>query len=102
MWIASASGSIDRNPWMYSLLQKLLEQDEGVCKDLLLSNGDPWANSMDQDGKPIKPKYIRVEKWRYRFNQNTGPGEPYWIRERIGRFYPRQGVATIESLSTEI
>ena len=85
MWIASLGGSIDRNPWIYSFLRKILEQDPEVMK--LLKN-DPF-----EDGE--KPKYIRVTKYRYRFG---GDGEDYWVREPVSRFFPKQGLCSLETL----
>jgi lipase maturation factor 1 len=96
MWIAATSGPIDRSPWMYPFLLKLLQQDESVLNGLM--KGDPWRDS------PEAPKYIRVDLYRYKFHKpvqgETNP--PYWERELIGAFYPRQGLATIDSLQAEI
>ena len=90
LWIAACFGGIERSPWLYTLLQKLLEGDEQVMK--LLAN-DPW------NGK--RPKYIRIETFRYGFHRKSdvdkGP-QPFWDREYMGRFYPKQGVASLESL----
>lgn len=90
MWIASCGGSIERNPWMFSLLLKLLQQDKEVCS--LLSE-DPFASTKSGDNKA---KYIRVEKYLYKFNKN-GNGD-YWTRERVGKFFPKQGVCSIDML----
>jgi hypothetical protein len=145
MWIASVAGGIDRSPWMYSFLLKLLQQDSEV---LSLLDHDPWENLCQ------KPKYIRVDKYRYKFasrnnsNDSTtsdedilpdqmllvsegnsttvvdavnstiltdGEGnltdvvkvsiesqtqkqQPYWEREKVGRYFPKQGLATEEML----
>lgn len=116
MWIASSCGAVERSPWMYSFLLKLLQQDPEVLKLLAC---DPWANEAkekagtrkegDTDSKQQKgytdvvPKYIRVQKYKYAFNPKSdgikAKPKPYWIRERVGAFFPRQGVATKSSLS---
>ena len=95
MWIASQFKSIERSPWMYRLLLLLLQQDEEVIGLLKKDVGDPWKNNTGEDKKA--PKYIRVEKYRYKFCKNKGNGA-YWEREDVGRFFPRQGVATEEML----
>ena len=95
MWIASQTGRIERNPWILSLLLKLLQQEKDVL-DLLES--DPWA------GNDAAPKYIRVDKYRYSYNKKDlgTDGSPYWVREKIGRYFPyRQGVLT-ESMLKDI
>jgi hypothetical protein len=97
MWIASCAGSIDRSPWMYRFLLKLLQQDKAV---LSLLEDDPWRLSGS------KPKYIRVEKYRYKFadeqnrtaTSNETSVQPYWTREYVGRFFPRQGIVSQEML----
>jgi len=123
MWIASVGGGIERSPWMYNFLLKLLREDKSV---LALLDRDPWDdnNASNQntdksssssnvgssngfeDGvrKDVShrriPKYIRVEMYKYKFYDGIKNGEadenpPYWIRERISKsFFPKQGVAT--------
>jgi len=125
MWIACVCGGIERSPWLLKLLLKLLEQDEGV---LSLLDGDPWADEkaaadahdeeIKKDGtsaqdfsdedintreRSVGPKYIRIEKYRYAFNYDKkltdDDGKPlHWKRERVGRYFPLQGVATKEIL----
>ncbi len=87
MWIAALGGTIDLNPWMYSLLEKLLEQDPEVMKLIAV---DPF------EGGGVKPKYIRVMKYKYRFGKN---GEDYWVREPMGKVFPRQGLCSLEVLN---
>ncbi len=100
MWIASCAGGIDRSPWMYMFLLKLLQEDKAV---LNLLDDDPWRLSGS------KPKYIRVEKFRYKFafrdgqqnmavTSNETSVDPYWTREYEGRFFPRQGILSEEML----
>jgi hypothetical protein len=97
MWIASQLGRVERSPWMYSFLIKLLNQEKCVI-DLL--EEDPWS------AESMQPKYIRIEKYKYNFyNGHQNPGNSsqikpqYWTRERVGRFFPRQGVITADMLS---
>jgi len=98
MWIASVAGGIDRSPWMYSFLLKLLQQDEEV---LGLLEYDPWKVG-DNVGKV--PKYIRVDKYLYKFSTSTNStiteatSKQYWEREKVGRYFPRQGIASVDSL----
>ena len=88
MWIAAQTGRIERNPWMLSLLLKLLQQEKDVIG---LLESDPWAEN------DAKPKYIRIEKYKYSFNEKGS--SPYWKRERIGRYFPYgQGLLTEEVL----
>jgi hypothetical protein len=93
MWIAALVGSIDRSPWMYTFLMKLMESDRDLMQTLMAN--DPW------DGK--KSKCIRVDRYHYKFHQpKEGKNGPYWDREYVGRFYPRQGVSTLESLKSDL
>ncbi|CAB9523437.1 Lipase maturation factor 1 [Seminavis robusta] len=94
MWIASSCRTLDRSPWLYRFLIKLLQRNQGV-QDLLAE--DPWKDSTQA------PKYIRVDAYKYKFHR---PGEAkdggYWEREFVRRVYPPQGAATLESLQEEI
>ena len=96
MWIASQLGHVDRSPWMYSFLLKLLNQERDVM-DLIKE--DPWKRDTTID--TAQPKYIRIEKYKYKFN-STGTKGPYWTRERTGRFFPRHGVMSTETLNEMI
>ena len=96
MWIAATIGSIDRSPWMYNFLLQLLERNKDVTS--LLAN-DPFADSEEP------PKYICVHVYRYSFHKydcNAKGKQPFWDRKRIGQFYPRRGIATVESLKEDI
>ena len=101
MWIASSAGGIERSPWIHNFLLKLLQQDKSVLR---LLEYDPWALSGS------KPRYIRVEKYRYKFapprksnrtveHSQDDDVEPYWTREYVGKYVPRQGIVTEEMLS---
>lgn len=98
LWIASCGRSIERSPWMYKFLLELLRQNSEVL-DLL--DSDPWRGG--------EPKYIRVDVYQYKFHRkektDSGKSEsraPYWDRKFVRRFYPLQGVATIETLKDAI
>lgn len=99
MWIAATCRVLDRSPWMFRFLIRLLERDPGV---LALMGDDPWANALDA------PKYIRIDRYRYKFHKQNATAEDnpplYWDRELIARVYPPrgQGVATMESLRAEV
>ena len=109
LWIASQTGSIERNAWLVQLLLKLLRQEKDVM-DLL--DSDPWEAESQSDstnGENNCPKYIRIEKYRYQYynhkrdaNENESNEQaikqPFWKRERIGRYFPRQGVVTADIL----
>lgn len=91
-WIASTIDNLVYSPWIYTFLLKVLERDPGVIG---LLESDPFQEDEDP------PKYIRIEKYRYEFQQvekSSKEAQPYWKREYSGRVFPRQGVATIESL----
>ena len=98
IWIAAVSGRIERSPWLIKLLVKLLNREKDVV-DLL--EKDPWANETSG------PKYIRIEKYQYKYydhkrdaNDDTRQEgmKPFWKRERIGKYFPRQGVLTKDIL----
>lgn len=114
MWISQFS----RQPpaWMYNFLLKLLLRDPGVIRLLDDQNGDPWALSKEKIESHVnttqgagekssfgQPKYIRVERYKYKFykphvNSREGGKEPFWVRERLGRFFPLQGVVGVDDL----
>lgn len=103
MWIAATCRSIDRSPWLYRFMIKLLEREPDV---LALMSDDPWATEAKASTLTGLPKYIRVDQFRFKFHKPQ-PGEsnpPYWDRTFQARVYPRrgQGVATLESLKEEI
>ncbi len=127
LWIASQTGRIERSPWLLRLLLKLLRQEKDVT-DLIESN--PWdapmpnnttstststngdsangehSTAISKGSNAASPKYIRIEKYKYRFYDHKkdagevaqGEKPPYWVRERIGRYFPRQGILTADML----
>lgn len=95
MWIASQLGRVERSPWMYSFLLKLLNQETDVMK---LLKTDPWMSNSNNDA--VRPKYIRIEKYKYNFCSRKAPDKSqFWSRERVGSFFPHQGVMTTETLN---
>lgn len=95
MWIASLGRDINRNPWMYSFLKKLLENDPEVTK--LLAK-DPFDDCEGGEGEG-GAKYIRVMKYKYKFGSSTKQeGGTYWERENVGRFFPKQGLCDLDML----
>jgi hypothetical protein len=97
LWIAAICRTPDRSPWIFKFLLKLLQQDETI---LGLTAGDPWANEADH----IKPRYVRIDRYRYKFHKAAQDEKdpPYWDRELLGRVYPRQGIASVDTLKEEI
>ena len=99
MWIAASCRTLERSPWLYRFLFKLLQKDKTTQQ---LLEKDPF------EGEAKQPKHIRVDCYRYRFHQGKddsdrgGKKAPYWDREFVRRVYPRQGTATVESLRGEI
>jgi lipase maturation factor 1 len=92
MWIAASFRTLDRSPWMYRFLWKLLRRDSQIQQ--LLSK-DPWKDA------ELAPKYIQVDAYKYRFHR--GKQGPYWDREFLRRIYPPQGgAATLSSLEENI
>jgi len=74
MWFAALS-SFDRQPWLASLIYKLLHNDKSAL-GLIANNPFPDA----------PPRFIRAERYRYRFTKLGATG--YWERERIGSYAP--------------
>lgn len=104
MWIASQSGPAERSQWLLNLLLKLLQQEKDVI-DLI--ECDPWksvSSNSPSDRENGSPKYIRIEKYLYKFYNHQNDvavgivKSPYWVRHRMGRFFPKQGVMTVEML----
>jgi predicted DCC family thiol-disulfide oxidoreductase YuxK len=78
MWFA-ALGSVKENPWMISLMWRLLQASPPVL-ELLDSN--PFA-----DGPP---KYVRAQLYEYRFADqatHAATGQ-WWVRRLEGLYFP--------------
>jgi hypothetical protein len=74
MWFAALS-DYENEPWLVHLIYKLLHNDAAV-QQLLANRPFPAA----------PPRYIRAERYRYRF---THFGDPdWWQRQRIGTYLP--------------
>lgn len=76
MWFAALS-DYENEPWIIHLIYKLLRNDEAVLG--LLANR-PFPSQ--------PPRFIRAERYSYRF---TKPGEghgAWWVRKRIGAYLP--------------
>ena len=101
LWIAAVSGPVERSPWLFGLMLKMLERDETVLGPLGVE--DPWKGEQDP------PRYIRADLYRYEFHRSggasketTGGVPPYWNRTFVKRFYPTRGVETIASLRERV
>lgn len=93
MWVAVQQQG--KSSWLFPFLIQLLERNEVLLHGLM--GGDPWADALEP------PKYIRIDQYRYKFHKRR-KGEvdpPYWDREFVKKVYPRQGLATIETLKFE-
>jgi lipase maturation factor 1 len=95
MWIAAQLGPLSRSPWLFRLLEKLLQNDAEVT-GLLAVN--PFRDA------EVGPKYIRVDRFRYRFHSPSKDegSPPHWDREYMGRVFPRQGIASLTDIQNEI
>ena len=83
MWFASL-GSVRENPWIVSLMRRLLEGSPSV---LALLDSNPFA-----DGPP---KYVRAQLYEYRFADRrthivTGQ---WWVRRPGGLYFPQVSLA---------
>jgi hypothetical protein len=83
MWFA-ALGSLRENPWIVSLMFRLLEGSPPVL-GLLASN--PFADA--------PPKFVRAQLYDYRFADRrthmlTGQ---WWVRRLEGRYFPQVSLA---------
>jgi predicted DCC family thiol-disulfide oxidoreductase YuxK len=83
MWFA-ALGSVRDNPWIVSLMWRLLEGSPPV---LALLDSNPFAAG--------PPKYVRAQLYDYRFaNRSTHilTGQ-WWVRRAEGLYFPQVSVA---------
>jgi predicted DCC family thiol-disulfide oxidoreductase YuxK len=86
MWFA-ALGSVRDNPWVASLMLRLLEGSPSV---LALFDSNPFA-----DGPP---KYIRAQLYDYRFadrRTHAATGQ-WWVRRPEGLYFPEVSLADFE------
>jgi hypothetical protein len=76
MWFA-ALGNVSREPWIVNLAYKLLRAEPTVRA--LLAH-DPFGN------KP--PRYVRADRYRYRFTRLGDASGAWWSRTRVGPYLP--------------
>ena len=76
MWFA-ALGSYQHNPWLISLVDRLLVGEQSVL-DLLGDNPFP--------SEP--PKYIRGKLFHYHFTKPSSTGHDWWTREEVSEYFP--------------
>ena len=83
MWFA-ALGNAAGNPWLASLMQRLLEGSPAV---LALFETDPFPD------RP--PKYVRALLYDYRFadSETRAATGQWWIRRLEGRYFPQVRLA---------
>ncbi|HKP57067.1 MAG TPA: lipase maturation factor family protein [Polyangiales bacterium] len=74
MWFAALS-EFEQEPWILHLIYKLLHNDEGTLS-LIANRPFPGA----------PPRFIRAERYRYRFTRFGEPG--WWSRKRLGVYLP--------------
>jgi hypothetical protein len=76
IWFAAMS-TIDRQPWLLRLVDKLLDGDAAVQR---LMEPSPFAHP---------PRYIRAQLYQYRFTRFGEPG--WWKRSLVGEYLPPVG-----------
>jgi hypothetical protein len=74
LWFA-AMGPPANEPWSVNLVWKLLQAEPAVLK---LIARDPFGGA--------RPRFIRVERYRYRFAPRGAPD--WWTRERLSEWLP--------------
>jgi lipase maturation factor len=92
MWFA-AMEDYGENPWLLSLIEKLLQGDAALLK---LMGGNPFPE------KP--PKFIRATLYEYHFTKPQDGSRDWWTREEIGPYLPtltlKEGVLSIAPLKS--
>jgi hypothetical protein len=76
MWFAALS-NYEQEPWIVHLVYKLLHNDAGV---LSLMANRPFPHA--------PPRFIRAERYRYRFTRIGQMNGAYWQRERLAAYLP--------------
>ncbi len=89
IWFAAMS-SIEDHPWLLRLVKKLLEGDEGARS---LLDGDPFSGA--------KPRWIRAERYRYRFAPIGDPSGAWWTRAKVDEYLPPVTLEMLEALEKE-
>ena len=82
MWFA-ALGNVRQNRWFLAFCTQLLRGNKEVLK---LLEHNPFPNS--------PPKFIRAEKWRYRFSDldTKSKTSQWWVRNQNGMYMPMQAL----------
>lgn len=78
MWFA-ALGSAEQNPWLLSLVYRLLQNKKSVV-GLLDQSQNPFPNAA--------PKLIRAKLFHYRFAENVDNQTDWWTREEKKEYLP--------------
>ena len=73
MWFA-ALGSYQQNPWLISLIYRILKNEPAVVGLL-------------QEIPHRKPKFIRIQKYDYHYTRDV-QGDDYWRRDPKGEYLP--------------
>jgi hypothetical protein len=76
MWFAALS-DFEQEPWILSLVFRLLQNDRDV---VALLERSPFP------ARP--PRYIRAQRYRYHFTKLGEAGHAYWRRELLGMYLP--------------
>jgi hypothetical protein len=76
LWFA-ALGDPGREPWIVHLVDKLLAGDPAIAP-LLARN--PFAGT--------RPRFVRVELYRYRMTRPWDSGRAWWTRTHLGSYIP--------------
>jgi lipase maturation factor 1 len=92
MWFA-ALGSVRENPWIISLMERLLEGSRPVRA---LFASDPFVGS--------PPKYVRAQLYEYRFADRSTHGltGQWWVRRPAGLYFPQVSLADFTRASTRL
>ena len=92
MWFA-ALGSLRENPWIESLMLRLLEGSPAV---LGLFDSNPFANG--------PPRYVRAQLYDYRFadrRTHSATGQ-WWVRRLEGMYFPQVSLADFKPVRNEL
>ena len=98
LWLAALRDA-ESSRWLPALLLRLLQKEPDVMRLLDRGRTPPLRDAFIEDS------YARVDLYRYAF---TRPGSEQaqtgvvWERQKAGRFYPRSGVASVDSLKASL
>lgn len=77
LWFA-ALGTYKQNPWLVSMVHRLLTGEKAVLN--FLDRSSPWRQKA--------PKYLRVQKYLYHFTPFNSSSVNWWTREHSGEYMP--------------